>query len=91
MNSKKIFYQHLYKELIEEIEVFDGNRSVQDAQSLIDKIYSLSKGNKRDVLLKKVQTNRNFLEYFNVLLAHEIVNLGIDSDNDSNNYKTGRF
>lgn len=67
MATAKVYYQHLYKELLTEIDEFSASSSLDSAQSIFKRICSLEKPQKKDFLIKRLKTNKNFMMLFAVM------------------------
>lgn len=67
MTSQKIYFQHLYKQLLVEIDDINQASTPTDVQQLINRILTLNKPSKRELLLGKLKSNKNFIEHFNAL------------------------
>jgi len=71
--SEKIYYQHLFKEILDDLETFDTQEQTPgNVDKLLNKIFSLKKDKKAALLLGKLQTKKNFLHQFSELLDREI-------------------
>jgi hypothetical protein len=76
MGSKKMYYQHLYKEIFVDIEALDvESMNKKRVKEIVQKIYLLEKKGKREILLKKLKDNKNFIEQFSQYFKRSIVTL----------------
>lgn len=71
VKSKKLYYQHLYKDLLNQVESFDGSMGAEQLEALVSKIATLDKKQKSEFLYSKLKSNKNFVKLFNSMFQEQ--------------------